>query len=1308
MIIGHPATCYTHDDCANVARQMVPIYDDLVRREQGGMYEVSRKGIGKKKQGAIHKLRINYYQTSQRSSNKFRSSPYTPLNFVPLFLKSQFSKPSNVIFVVIMILNYMPGITIVSKATAVIPVIFILATSLLKDLIEFIIRIRNDRVINKAEYIEHIAGGKLNDTVEAQNINPGDIFKVTAGQTAPCDVLILASEKNAVYFSQSSLTGEQNLVQKKPVYTDINIITPQFLGSVEYSFYQGKVSGCYTGPAIEDNAHGCVSTFPDLRVAPVSVCIEDVQAVQRARERRYRNMSTSTHCIQLASIVKATSLKKVPLQTEPIVHSVLFNQLNVGFKGTTATTDYYALALATGKNCISTYAAHKRENRASNGSKRLQLIIIVQCFLVLIFVISFSAVVASRYQVYIERYPYLEIADQFTSKAGAFFITFISYIILFSYALPICIFVTIELLNILNRIFVRSDLNLTNLYGSCTVNNDKALTDLSRISHIFTDKTGTLTRNQFTYNSFLGVDECVRLSKESVFKSIYSLGEDEYDTDLNILYGKYALDTLQQTPDTIQSRILQLIALGLCNSLIPVKSHGNLEYFGESVEEMCYLRYLSENGVLFIDEKTDTTVRLALSRSFIETGSTSTMRLQNARFTNTSESVATETYNLDKYILLDFNLLKVYEFTPSLKRMSVVCCQKASHETDVHSLYSINNLRPFLITKGSHVVMSQLMNNVLVVEGEQGAERTHTLHIDELITKNLADKRCFVFAFKPFPTLPDIKTAPQQNIEKGSNFLGISVIEDDLAFNVLESVKKLKFAGIKISVVTGDSMETTIETAIRTGVIDMDANKILLTKREEIDILETEMQDGDGRDYCLIVSGDVINEVFPNLERRTQIKTFLSKGKLPIKFVKQYFNDTGMECNYTPRLSLSLLKLMSQANACLFCSMSPEAKKIVVQYHNVYSSMQKIQIKSLCSGQCQWPGASLAIGDGQNDLQMIDAADVSVGVRGREGMYVANNSDISVPSFSTLVRLILVHGVLIEQRVRMTVFYNLYKNTMLAIICGLYSGESLFSSVLIINDFLSLMYNVILNFIPIFIYALSEQHIKPRYLENFPTIYTKNRQPWRYWFEFITFYISGIYMAVIIYFCTRFMFGNAAILGNSGRVADTTIFSFIIITVITFVSLGRLMIASNYYSTAFAWSIISSIVLYYFTLIGINYTFFFTQYFFSTLTTASASLNYYLQCLVMIVFCLIPDIVYGAISRLYVNPDPNSLLNHYFKQETKGLGKRKDVQLELRYKKCLEEVIRSIKTSSNSSKEQCQNAIFCAESIEIDVKQEYD
>ncbi|ESU36680.1 Cation transport ATPase [Giardia duodenalis] len=1309
MIADHPATCYTCDANATVARQVVPIYEDLAACEQGGNVKASRERGKKRKQGTVHKVRINYYPLSQRSSNKFRSSPYTPLNFVPLFLKAQFSRPSNVIFVGIMILNYMPGITIVSKATAVIPVVFILATSLLKDLIELGIRIKNDKVINKAEYGEHISGGKVCSTVEAQNINPGDIFKITAGQTAPCDVLVLASDKSVVYFSQSSLTGEQNLVQKNPLYTSTDIISSQFVGDVEFSFYQGKVFGCYTGPAVEENTQGYVSTAPDLHAAPVSVCIEDVQAIQRARERRYRNAAMSTHHIQMNSVVKRASMGKRPLQSEPIVHSILLNQGNVGFKGTAATTDYYALALATGENCMSTYTAHKRESRISNGAKRLQLIIIVQCSLVLVFVISFSSVVTERYQGYIERYPYLEIADQFASKAGAFFISFVSYIILFSYALPICIFVTIELLNILNRLFVRSDLNLIHLYGSCTVNNDKVLADLSRITHIFTDKTGTLTRNQFTYHSFLGVDECRRLSTESILKSIYALGENRAnDADLNVFYGNYASQTPQHTVDTIQNRVLQLVALGLCNSLIPVKSNGRLEYFGESVEETCYIRYLSTNGILSIVEKTESTVRLALSRSFIETGNVSSARIQTARFSNTFESVISDDYSIDKYVLLDFELLKVYEFTPSLKRMSVICCQKASHETTSCSMYVVNGLRPFLITKGSHVVMGQLMNRIPMAEGEQSTEQPQSLSIENIITKNLADKRCFVFAFKPFPTLPNVKTEPQQSVEQGSNFLGISVIEDELAPNVLESVKKLRFAGIKINIVTGDSIETTIETAARTGIIDVDTNKVIITRMDEIALRKAELQDEEDQRYCLVVSGEVINEVFPNLERRAQINAFLRKGKLPKKFARQYFKDTGVECSHEPKVSLDLMYLISQANACLFCSMSPESKKVVIQYHSVYTSLQKTRIKLWCRGKSPSVGASLAIGDGQNDLQMIDAADVSVGVRGREGLYVANNADVSVPSFSTLVRLILVHGVLIEQRIRMTIFYNLYKNTMLAIICGFYSGESLFSSVLIINDFLSLMYNVILNFIPIFIYALSEQHVKPRYLENFPTIYRTNCQPWRYWFEFVTFYISGIYMAVIIYFCTAFMFGNSAILGTSGRVADTTVFSFIIITVITFVSLARLMIASNYYSTAFAWSIILSIALYYFTLVGINYTFFFTQYFFNTLTVASASLSYYLQCLVMIIFCLVPDIIYSTLSRLYINPDPNSLLTHYFKKETKGLGKRKDIQLELRYKRCLEEVIRSIQTTAKSSKEQSQNAIFCTESLEVDVKQEYN
>ena len=53
---------------------------------------------------------------------------------------------------------------------------------------------------------------------------------------------------------------------------------------------------------------------------------------------------------------------------------------------------------------------------------------------------------------------------------------------------------------------------------------------------------------------------------------------------------------------------------------------------------------------------------------------------------------------------------------------------------------------------------------------------------------------------------------------------------------------------------------------------------------------------------------------------------------------------------------------------------------------------------------------TLAIGDGANDVSMIQAADVGVGISGEEGMQAVNASDYSIAQFRFLKRLLLVHG----------------------------------------------------------------------------------------------------------------------------------------------------------------------------------------------------------------------------------------------------------------------------------------------------------
>src|SRR6202023_2752175 len=73
----------------------------------------------------------------------------------------------------------------------------------------------------------------------------------------------------------------------------------------------------------------------------------------------------------------------------------------------------------------------------------------------------------------------------------------------------------------------------------------------------------------------------------------------------------------------------------------------------------------------------------------------------------------------------------------------------------------------------------------------------------------------------------------------------------------------------------------------------------------------------------------------------------------------------------------------------------------------------------------------LAIGDGANDVPMIQAAHIGVGISGMEGLQAARSADVSIAQFRYLRKLLLVHGAWSYQRVSKTILYSFYKNITL-------------------------------------------------------------------------------------------------------------------------------------------------------------------------------------------------------------------------------------------------------------------------------------
>ena len=95
------------------------------------------------------------------------------------------------------------------------------------------------------------------------------------------------------------------------------------------------------------------------------------------------------------------------------------------------------------------------------------------------------------------------------------------------------------------------------------------------------------------------------------------------------------------------------------------------------------------------------------------------------------------------------------------------------------------------------------------------------------------------------------------------------------------------------------------------------------------------------------------------------------------------------------------------------------------------SPRQKAEVVRMVQGSASPAPLTLAIGDGANDVSMLQEAHVGVGVAGNEGMQAVQASDYAICQFAHLGRLLLVHGVWCYDRVCKVAVYMVYKQLVL-------------------------------------------------------------------------------------------------------------------------------------------------------------------------------------------------------------------------------------------------------------------------------------
>ncbi|KAJ7209673.1 calcium transporting ATPase [Mycena pura] len=389
-----------------------------------------------------------------------------------------------------------------------------------------------------------------------------------------------------------------------------------------------------------------------------------------------------------------------------------------------------------------------------------------------------------------------------------------------------------------------------------------------------------------------------------------------------------------------------------------------------------------------------------------------------------------------------FDILNVCEFNSTRKRMSTVV--------------RMPNGKIKIYTKGADTVILERLN-----KNQPYTERT-LVHLEDYATEGL---RTLCLAYRDVPeqeyrqwaaiydqaaaTINGRGEALDQAaelIEKDLFLLGATAIEDKLQDGVPDTIHTLQQAGIKVWVLTGDRQETAINIGMSCRLISESMNLVVVNESTAHDT-----------NHFLA-------------KRLTAIKSQRSSGEL--EDLALVIDGKSLGFALEKEISKTFLELAIMCKAVICCRVSPLQKALVVK-------LVKKNQKAIL----------LAIGDGANDVSMIQAAHVGVGISGVEGLQAARSADVAISQFRFLKKLLLVHGAWSYRRLSKLILYSFYKNITLYMTQFWFAFFNNFSGQIVYESWTLSMYNVLFTLLPPLVIGIFDQFVSARILDRYPQLY---------------------------------------------------------------------------------------------------------------------------------------------------------------------------------------------------------------------------
>ncbi|CAK7271972.1 Putative aminophospholipid-translocase [Sporothrix epigloea] len=530
------------------------------------------------------------------------------------------------------------------------------------------------------------------------------------------------------------------------------------------------------------------------------------------------------------------------------------------------------------------------------------------------------------------------------------YVKIMRFLVLFSTIVPISLRVNLDLGKSVYSYFIQRDPGMP----GAVVRTSTIPEDLGRIEYLMSDKTGTLTQNDM---------EMKKIHVGTV--SYANEATDEVAAYVRQGFAALAPDAPLITPSSTYQGTSGMTTAGATRTRREI---------GTRVRDIVLALALCHNVTPTTDddEADATTGQPVTSYQASSPDEIAIVRWTEAvglrlayRDRQSMTLVSTKTGRT----VVQMRILDIFPFTSEGKRMGIVV-QFLSRPTSgpVSSTLSADG-EIWFYQKGADSVMGSI-----VAANDWLDEETANMAREGLRTLVVGRKKLSVAMYREFAAryqeaslaITTGRDAGMQRVvgtmlETDLELLGVTGVEDKLQRDVKPSLELLRNAGIKIWMLTGDKVETARCVAISAKLVTRGQYIYTVAKMTKRDGPRAQQDHLDflraKTDACLLIDGE-------------SLALYLG-GPLRTEFIA----------------------VAVQLPTVVACRCSPTQKADVAQLIKMHTR------KRVC-----------CIGDGGNDVSMIQAADVGVGIVGKEGRQASLAADFSIEQFCHLTKLLVWHG----------------------------------------------------------------------------------------------------------------------------------------------------------------------------------------------------------------------------------------------------------------------------------------------------------